>query len=221
MLKINIMHTNLLVNFYVDPNKERQKEITDVLKENLSIFDTVYILVSRKDLLDLETFILDYPDAVTILKEERPFYSDYFDIINQFSTDHELNVIANGDIVIPKETLELADKRLQDGKRCLALTRWDMQADGSSKFLDRADSQDVWIFKGRVKNVRADFNISFAGSDNRIAHELTEAGFIITNPSRTLRTFHVHLMGGNNYLDEKGSVRHFVEGPYKLIEPTF
>lgn len=215
------MQTNLFVNFYVDPNPERQNEIESCLTENLKTFNQVYILVNSKDLFELETFILDYPDAVTIIKEERPFYSDYFDIINESSAENDINVIANGDIVIPAGTLFLANKRLQDGKRCLALTRWDMQADGSSRFLDREDSQDVWIFKGTVKGVKADFNISFAGSDNRIAHELTEAGYIVSNPSRTLRTFHVHLAGGNNYIDEKGEVKHFVVGPYRLLTPTF
>jgi hypothetical protein len=86
---------------------------------------------------------------------------------------------------------------------------------------DRADSQDTWIFKGGVNQVSgADFTMGIAGCDNAIAHLLEQHGYNVINPSRTIKTYHLHLTNIRNYTDISGNAIQRIQPPYKLINPT-
>jgi len=112
----------------------------------------------------------------------------------------------------------------------LSLTRWDVKADNvfntnnhvdSSVLFDTPDSQDTWIFMGGVPQISgADFTLGKAGCDNSIAYMLEQSGYNVLNPSRTIKTYHLHLTNIRNYTDVVGHAIERIQPPYKLLYPT-
>src|ERR1700743_100334 len=140
---------NLFINYYQDKNPIRQKEIDFCLLKNLN-----------NNLIN--TIIINSQDRLT--------FKFFFDRINKVTTDNDINMVCNSDIFFD-ESIGLAEKISTD--QCFALSRWDMLSDGSVKHYFRPDSQDTWIFRGKIKqNVFSDFNLGYRGCDNRLAHEL-------------------------------------------------
>jgi hypothetical protein len=105
----------------------------------------------------------------------------------------------------------------------LALSRWEIQnlEKNISTHFDRDDSQDTWIFLGSVNNINlADFTLGVCGCDNKIAYLLGENGYYVINPSKTLKTYHLHLTNVRNYLNVVGEATERIPPHYKLIETT-
>ena len=132
--------------------------------------------------------------------------------------NNNINIISNLDIIIPQETLySEVSKTINDyidSKTCLALSRWDIQENNTYVHFDRSDSQDTWIFIGGVPNINgADFTLGKCGCDNKILYLLDESGYFLINPSKTLKTYHLHLTNIRNY----GNV---IPPPYNLL-PSF
>lgn len=182
---------NLFVSMYKDSNKARMKELEFCYEHNLN--NPVF--------------------ANVINLEGRPTYDDFFEA----TKDHPnaVNIIANTDIFFDDSI-----KRVRSIKewQCYALTRWDYSGNGHAKFLNRRDSQDVWVFRGAVKdNVKAGFTLGRPGCDNRIAHILKEAGYIVSNPSVSIHCLHYHVSNIRNFT---WNSRDTVGRPYHFIYPT-
>jgi hypothetical protein len=184
----------LLQNFYFDSNLERQKEIEECFTRNCS-------------LKKLDLFI-------PIYSSQRLTFEDFFSRINLISSDDDINIIANSDIYFDS-TIELA-KKIKSNE-CFALSRWDIQSDGSAQHFNRSDSQDVWIFRGQIKNVSANFFLGYRGCDNRLAFEISRAGYKVSNPSLSIKTYHLHLTGIRNY---NLSNEFLVSDPYLQLPPS-
>jgi hypothetical protein len=184
---------NLFVNYYVDQNPLRQAEIDLCFSKNFS-----------NPLLNV----------VVLNSQERLKYTDYFRVINQYSSGSDINIIANSDIFFDN-TISLTVNMTY--KSIYALSRWDWSPDGSSKHFNRKDSQDCWIVKGPITDVNGEFFLGYRGCDNRIAHEFTQAGYQVSNPSLTIKTYHVHNTNIRNY---KYTSEYLVPGPYSFIPPT-
>ena len=164
--------TNLYISLF---NSSRQKEFYTCVENNLKVFDNVIILKEG------EFNLPDYD--VTILPVScRPTFRTFFRAINHLTNPNDINVIANSDIYFKEKPI--APKVNQ----CFALTRWE-----GDRFLNMADSQDVWAFLGQVKIPRyCDFHIGIRGCDNRVAYELKINGYEVLNPSLTIKTYHLH-----------------------------
>lgn len=166
----------LFYNYYEDKNPLRKREIDYCLQRNLAnkLINTVICESASK-----------------------PTYKFFFDQINKVSADDDINIICNSDIFLD-DTISLA-LGIKD-KHLYALSRWDwLGNDALVRFFDRPDSQDTWIFKGKIENVFGDFTLGTRGCDNRIAYEFHKAGYGVTNPSKSIKTYHVHNSGVRNY----------------------
>lgn len=127
--------------------------------------------------------------------------------------DDAVNVIVNSDIFFD-ETINLA--RIIKPNQCYALTRYDWNGNGHARFLNRADSQDAWIFRGRIKKeMYSDFCLGVPGCDNRIAYEIKKAGYIILNPSKSIHALHYHASGERSYTSKTEPVAK----PYHFVPP--
>ena len=72
-------------------------------------------------------------------------------------------------------------------------------------------SQDAWIFTPPIpKKICADFTLGCPGCDNRIAAEFNKAGWILSNPSKLIKCYHLHISAIRNYGDA-------VSGPHISI----
>lgn len=184
----------IMQNFYFDPNPERQKEIEECFLRN-----------SR--LPEIDSFL-------PIHSAQRLTFQNFFERINLISDQSDINVIANSDIYFDS-TIKLTEN--MKSNECYALSRWEVEGDGKKTHFARSDSQDVWIFRGPIKNISADFFLGYRGCDNRLAYEISKAGYKISNPSLTIKTYHLHLTGIRNYTMEN---KYLVPGPYLGVHPT-
>jgi len=208
---------NLFINLYRDKNPVRQKELERCLSLNLlnTKIKTIYAVVEK--LSDWMDFIGS--DQVVLIKgETRPTYNDYFKSINQYATKDTVSAIANSDIYFDEESVKLISENIRPNE-CYALSRWDALPDGSVKHFNRSDSADVWIFKGAIAPVAdCEFGQGRPACDNRIAYLLEQAGYKVLNPSKDVKTYHLHNSGIRNYNAAKGSPDR-LPPPYKLIHP--
>lgn len=182
---------NLFVNTYTDADPERNQELQDCLSINKQ-----------------------HPMLTVYELSGRPTYNDFFTYINGVTQPEEINIIINSDIYF--KDLGYNQFTNLDFNSCYALTRWEILEDGAEQFYNNSGSQDAWIFRGKIKPVKgADFTQGVAGCDNKIAYLLEQAGYKVTNPSLSIKTYHLH----------KSDVRHYNKIPpgqkdiYRLPRP--
>jgi hypothetical protein len=199
---------NLYTSFYEDKNPKRQKELLYCLKQNIAnnLIDNIYLIVDG----DVK---LPVSDKLIIIKGNRPTYRDFFDLVSNTVTHaNQISIICNTDIYF-NATLQLLD--FYD-RQCVALSRWDYNR-GRLKLHNERYSQDTWIFRGKIRNVRfADFYMGIPGCDNRIAYELNRAGYRLSNPATKVQSIHYHESDIHNYNHETPKVPR----PYLYIEIT-
>jgi hypothetical protein len=182
---------NLYTSYYQDKNPKRQKELLYCLKKNIEnpLIDNIFLIVEGEVKLPINGKLI-------IIEANRPTYRNFFDLINDTVTSpNDISILANTDIYF-NDTLQLIDLR---EKQCIALSRWDKRKDGLRLHNERY-SQDTWIFKGKIRNVRfCDFFMGIPGCDNRIAYELNRAGYRLFNPANAIQSIHYHQSDLHNY----------------------
>lgn len=202
---------NLFVAFYRETHAPRDAELRACLRRNLDVpfIDRVFILNEGGELGDLAGAA-----KVTVrCATQRPSYRDFFAWVNEVTGEADLNLIANTDIYFDPALAALASYPMAG--RCLALSRWDVQPDGSATLFRLDRSQDAWIFRGPIRPVEGDFPLGLRGCDGRIAYELKRAGYRVLNPCFTLKTYHLQLSNYRTY--EQTSVRCEVPPPYAAV----
>ena len=182
---------NLYTSFYQDKNAKRQKELLYCLNKNIAnpLIDNIFLIVEGE-------VKLPKSDKLVIVNGNRPTYRNFFDLVNDTVTSvNDISIIANTDIYF-NETLARIDIH---ERQCIALSRWDKKKDGLRLHNERF-SQDSWIFKGKLRNVRfCDFYLGIPGCDNRIAYELNRAGYRMFNPATKIQSIHYHQSDLHNY----------------------
>lgn len=205
---------NLYTTFYCEQNEERRWELAHCLSLNLGskLFNRIYLLTEEP--MD-EPEILS--DLISIFRlNRRPRFSDLFELVNKTCGKDDINIISNSDIIFD-ESINLVDA-VDMTDIVFALSRWDIQEDGSLLHHCACDSQDSWIFKGPVRDgMYADFELGTPGSDNRICHEFEQMGYNVVNPSKSIICKHLQLSNHRNY----DGTHIPVPMPYKLIHPTY
>lgn len=202
---------NLFINYYVDKNASRNKELLTCIQRNINnkLIDNIFVLCSGED--DNKLFESDKV-SILVLKS-RPTYNVFFYVINKYTSKEDWNIISNTDIYFDS-TIGLLNKYNQP-KTLVALTRWDITENNTVKFLNRADSQDTWAIKGHVDILCGNFNMGTPGCDNVIAQCFFKSGWKVINPSKSIKTYHLHSSNIRNYTSSQR-----LPPPYKLIPPT-
>jgi len=147
-------------------------------------------------------------DNVFILNG-RPTFNEIFEHMRVFPND--INCFCNSDIYF--ESVEDLYKIREN--ECWALTRYNL-IKGSKVFFDRVDSQDAWVFNGAPKKINAPFTAGLWGCDNRLLYELFKVGYMVRNPSLTVKTIHLHENDNRNH---RRTDENTVKPPYKTIKP--
>jgi hypothetical protein len=196
----------LVTTYYRDRNPRRRDELDMCLSINCSTFDSVSVIA--EEVLDAPTPRIRYWQSISW----RPLYRDAIALAGRAERE-EVVVIANCDIILPRESLELIDGAVASGE-AYCLTRWE-----PGYGLWNVDySQDVWAFRGppRLPATAGDFRFGVPGCDNRFAAELELAGFRVRNPSQSIRSYHCHATGRRT---PTNAAEHRVGLPYLCIAP--
>ncbi len=200
---------NLFINHYTDNNVNRNDELLKCLRLNINnpLIDNIFCICNNEG----DSPLLDDDRVSVLILKSRPSYNVFFQIIEKYTNENDWNIVANTDIYFDS-TITLIHKYTKP-KTLLALTRWEVLGT-QTKFLNRADSQDTWIFKGYPK-VNCDFQMGVPGCDNVLADRFHKAGWFVINPSKTIKTYHLHNTNVRNY-----NANNRLQPPYKLIQPT-
>lgn len=195
----------LITSLYNEKEEARIAEYVVCMERNLAHagIDPIHVLydVSKDD--DEGSIILDYLRAqkqvVIHYISGRPTYHQCFELANQLHPDRRV-IISNADIYF-NETLHLLDSYdLAD--KFLALTRWNVQKDGSIKIYtwpnnqDAVGSQDAWIFTTPIRPFKdKTVVIGVPHCDARIAYQANQSGLTVLNPCLSIQCCHLHLSG--------------------------
>lgn len=182
------------MNSFTHPDPRRAAEIQECIQRNVVNVNIAYFGLGNQD---------------------RMTYQDFFDEINERTSDDDINVISNIDIYFD-ETITNLNKI--DAKQFVALSRQELRKDGTSYPLNVYVAkwcQDVWAWRGKVRISGANFCLGVWGCDNRIAYEAAIAGYSVINPSQVIMAYHNHSseIHGDDYQIER------IPGPQHFVFP--
>jgi len=203
----------LFTSHYTEPDESRRKELEQCLLRNVEnpVVGSVYLWLENVEAPPVRSEKL-----VTRRGDHRPTYADFIDWIGELDpSDQDLSIICNSDIYFDSSIAALVDG-LGVGQ-CAALSRWEAGAASAAGPLSRNDSQDVWVFRGLLKNIEGDFPVGVRRCDNRFLHELNKAGYRVINPGFSIRTY--HLQAGRRADFRKRNRANYVEPPYAYLWP--
>ena len=73
---------------------------------------------------------------------------------------------------------------------------------GMAKLFDYEWTQDTWIWKGKPKTLQnVEFTMGLPACDNRLAYEIAQVGLKPVNPSKDIKTYHLHLSNKRTYTE--------------------
>lgn len=203
----------LFLNYYIDLFEERQKELDECLLKNIECnsVDEIHLFVIQEH-VDKVPYKSNKIASITII-EERPTFQSMMSFANYYvHSENDISVLFNSDIYFD-DTLQLC--RQMSNNQVYALTRWDVNTFGKVVFFNRRDSNDTWIFKGTIKTIPdSDYCFGIAGVDNTMAERFERAGYVVKNPSLTIKSYHIHNSNVRHYNPRQGTPK-----PYLLITP--
>ncbi len=193
----------IFTSLYPEADKARAAEIRECLQRNLELvaIDEV-CLILEKDMASTHTSEKLHTNAVG----HRPTYHDFFDWANtRIQSDEDITVVCNSDIYFDS-SLQILRQSMRLG-HCAALSRWDIDSDGARRLFDRNDSQDAWVFRGRIRSISSDYLMGVPRCDNHMLYELKAAGYEVINPAFSVRAMHLHE-------GERGEYPGEIDGPH-------
>lgn len=215
------MQTHLISQFYLDSNEQRQAELLHCIEKNQEAGFHSYTLLVENEKVEKYLKEMQF-SGIIINVGRRPTFNDFFKELQKVKRTNVINIIANSDIYF--EDIEVINSYYfhvqHNPKICLALSRYDVNADGGITPFLRPDSQDAWIFYSNPEiRTSIEFGMGEAGCDNRLAWELQQRGFQLHNPSHSIRIFHYHPSNVRNYLGQNNEPTHRIPPPYVLVTP--
>lgn len=214
------------VPFYKSADAAREAEIYECLQKNIACAQVkrVYLLLEDPEHTD-ERMVHDKVEVIRPAAKERQTYARMFALMNEKEQERRMasettlprsiSIVCNADIYFDA-SLDVIRRGKPMGNRCYALSRNNILAGGEIRPFHTWDSQDTWVFEGTIKPVpNSTFFFGIPGCDNRIAYELWKSGYEVSNPCKTISTYHLHTSGLHTY--KRGQDR--IDAPYLLLAP--
>jgi len=204
------MGVNLFVNWYKSGNYDRDKELLFCLIRNICNEQIDQVILFGSDLPEINN------PKLKLIPTKRLTFQQSFQLMNEYiEDDNTISILSNADIYFDYSLKSLFIRKFHNLVYCLS--RYDIiNKNLEARFINRNDSQDSWIFQGKIKNIVADFFLGIRGADNRLAHEMKSNGYRVLNPSLSIRSFHYHL-SNHRSADYHSNI---IPKPYLRIKPT-
>ncbi len=205
------MKVTLLIPFYLDKRKARREEILNCLNYNLNT-----VLIDRVVAVCDSEVNLPYHKKLTVINiGSRQEFSDLVNIGNSIDPDG-IKMVANADIQFRSFDIDKI-KKIDYTNLVVALSRWDINKKGPATHHNFKDSQDVWLWIGKLTG-NFGFKMGTGGIDNRVAYEIG-LNYNIVNPSNTIKTYHLHLSNIRNYKKSEPIPPPYLRVPCCYFEP--
>lgn len=214
---------NLITQFYIDKNEERQKEIIKTLHLNVNnnFIHKIYLLNER--IYTNQELGIESDKIIQIILNHRVSFKDIFQAIENISIKGYI-VIANSDIFFDKTLTRVKQYDLKN-KNVLTICRYEYLNNKSLKELKlfhegRPDSQDVWIFHSdnNIKEEHRkvfDFMMGKPGCDNKLIYLFNILGYMCYNEPNIIKSYHLHNVQVRNYNSSD-----VVSEPYCALYPV-
>lgn len=214
---------NLIMQFYIDKDNDRQREIKQTLYLNVNNNSINKIYLFNERIYTDEELGVKSDKIIQIDIKNRLKFSNVFDLIEE----HNINgyvAIANSDIFFDK-SIENVWRYDLINKNILTLCRYEF--DGISRLREcsifaegRPDSQDAWIFHSEHNIPRQyrsvfDFEMGKPGCDNKLIYLFQILGYQCYNEPEIVKIYHNHNTPSRNY-----SVKDKIPSPWCVIYPT-
>lgn len=211
---------NLVVQYYRDSSEQRQAELDECIRKNISnrYIDNIWMFLETD--FDVQSYFNSEKIKKCQVLGRRLKFGEAIEYCNE-NLKGQLCILSNLDIYFDHTLRELI-RTFMDGK-FLCLSRHDVTAQGTIQFNEWVSpiSQDSWMFKAPLVKPLAsyemniDFALGYPGCDNRIAHEFKRAGFHVLNPCLKIICRHLHISQKRNYTQENR-----IEGQYAACTPS-
>lgn len=206
----------LLVGLYRDPSAERMREFITCIERNAANRAIAEVHVFLEGDMDPAGLATEFPQLASprvrlIPVGRRQTYQDLFAYANRELAGRRV-IVANADIFFDHTLARLDGYELTGWLLCLS--RCDIHGDGTWSLFDFESSQDAWIFDAPIREFACGFHLGLLGCDNRLAWEAAAAGLAVSNPSRTIRAFHLHVTSIRRYTSEQR-----LYGPTRGVPP--
>jgi hypothetical protein len=149
-------------------------------------FDRIFVLESSDTGMEQR---LQHPKVQLINLGETPTLRDAVDAINRMTTaPDDVQIFARAGVYFDREIAQLIEWDLD--ATCLALTPWEVQADGAAYPQLSDESQVCWIFQGRIRPL-SDIDVPLANADSSrlLVRELRKADYRVINPSFGVKAY--------------------------------
>lgn len=175
---------------------------------NSLVFDKVIVLSERVDNPGL--------DVTWVISEERQTFRHLINLSRKHTELDDIVVLSNADIFFVADSVNKIKEHLQKDQ-AFCLTRHELTLPFCMEVWDVSYSQDVWVFREPIKpDIQGDYFIGVPGCDNRFTYELQKVGYQVSNPSKSIRTYHLH---GSAKRSATNNKHHRVPPPYLYIYP--
>jgi hypothetical protein len=203
-----VNQTILITMYYTDDSPDRQREIDNCLICNLQNNEIDRIVVFTETMREYDPLVRK---ITQIEMKNRLTYQQAFEYANKYLSG-DICILSNSDIVFDGSLSLL--RGVDWVNKFYAITRHNLQHDGSIAFNDSNACQDTWIFKSPLKAFPSDFGLGRPGCDNRIVWEAQNSGLIVLNPCKIIICRHLHLTNKRNYVANQP----VIPGPYGRAE---
>lgn len=215
---------NLFIQFYIDANRARQKEIVQCLQNNIDnpLIDKIYLL-NERIYKPRELGVTPSPKIVQFNLGKRLQYGDVYRYINE-NQIVGYNILANSDIFFDETLIALRKSDLSgDQRKMMALLRYEYNPGNkfnSVIFGPRYDSQDTWIIHSRHTPTQYKlfaFPLGKPGCDNKMIYLMRMLDYEVINDPIALKSFHYHTSNIRNYTHDKKEV---IPMPWGVVVPS-
>lgn len=195
----------MVTQYFKHKDARRHKEIRECLARNAACphIDKI-VLINERDFSNEFAQISGADKIQQIVTGKRLTYADFLEFTHDKVPENVYIILCNADIYFGDSLLDLWKVNMAD--QMLTLLRWDVDEAGKSTlFGPRADSQDTWIFLSNSIRSRTwdyskfSFQIGQAGCDNAFAGQILRYRFLLSNPSMTFKTYHLHNTNNRTY----------------------
>ncbi len=192
---------NLITSYYLVDNEERQNELNQCLILNAKNKFIKSIFLLNDKIHDINFIESDYKQKIVQLivnddNKKRLHYDFAVNFINNYLYG-EMCVLSNSDIYFDNTLNFLTN--IDFTNQFIALSRY---TDG---VVSPPVSQDSWIFKSplNIDLQKIKFKFGVPGCDNVFANIVSNSGYNVTNPCKTLISHHLHNSNYRTYNEEQ------------------
>ena len=188
----------LIYQYFVHKNIERQKEIVECLRFNVSNINISQIILLNEKIYSKKELGVESSKILQIDIKKRMQFSDVFDCVERLKVNGYI-ITCNADIFFNNTLSNLYKSGIHKEKSMFAQNRFEYNNINllKCKLNVRVDSQDTWIFHSNFninKKQRKVFKLKYGvgGCDNKVLYLFKILGFDIKCDPYFIKTFHNH-----------------------------